>query len=191
MAHSPSPGSLAPDANQRAWLDTVAGWFGQVERRASQGIGTILFFEDQDVITTLEEKYPRYAENFKLWSEQSHGIALDATWLALAERGIGMSVQHYNPLVDVQVAEKYALPQSWRLRAQAPFGSIEAPAGEKEFMDRGGALQGVRGLIPYPFSRRSGFLLCQLARQTCLYGMGICYPVGSWLVFNPLFVNAC
>lgn len=30
------------------------------------GIGTILFFEDQDVITTLEEKYPRYAENFKL-----------------------------------------------------------------------------------------------------------------------------
>lgn len=137
MAHSPSPGSLAPDANQRAWLDTVAGWFGQVERRASQGIGTILFFEDQDVITTLEEKYPRYAENFKLWSEQSHGIALYATWLALAERGIGMSVQHYNPLVDVQVAEKYALPQSWRLRAQAPFGSIEAPAGEKEFMDRG------------------------------------------------------
>ena len=101
------------------------------------GIGTILFFEDQDVITTLEEKYPRYAENFKLWSEQSHGIALYAAWLALAERGIGMSVQHYNPLVDVQVAEKYALPQSWRLRAQAPFGSIEAPAGEKEFMDRG------------------------------------------------------
>ena len=37
MAHSPSPGSLAPDANQRAWLDAVAGWCGQVERRASHG----------------------------------------------------------------------------------------------------------------------------------------------------------
>ena len=37
MAQSPSPVSLPPDANQRAWLDTVAGWFGQVERRASHG----------------------------------------------------------------------------------------------------------------------------------------------------------
>ncbi|MGT2923676.1 nitroreductase family protein [Streptococcus caviae] len=97
------------------------------------GVGTILFFEDQDIVKNLEENFPLYADNFKPWSEQAHGIALYAAWLALAEQNIGMSVQHYNPLVDAQVAEKYGLPANWKLRAQAPFGSIEAPAGDKEF----------------------------------------------------------
>ena len=98
------------------------------------GIGTILLFEDQDVIKNLEENFPLYADNFQPWSEQAHGIALYATWLALTEQNISMSVQHYNPLVDAQVAAKYDLPANWKLRAQIPFGSIEAPAGEKEFM---------------------------------------------------------
>ena len=61
--------------------------------------------EDQDVVKGLQEQFPLYAENFPIWSEQGHGIALYATWLALAEKNIGMNVQHYNPLVDAQLAE--------------------------------------------------------------------------------------
>jgi predicted oxidoreductase (fatty acid repression mutant protein) len=91
------------------------------------GAGTILFFEDQDVVKGLQE-------NFPIWSEQAHGINLYAVWLAFAEKNIGMNVQHYNPLVDAQVAEKYGIPANWKLRAQAPFGSIAAPAGEKDYM---------------------------------------------------------
>ena len=91
------------------------------------GAGTILFFEDQDVVKGLQE-------NFPIWSEQAHGINLYAVWLAFAEKNIGMNVQHYNPLVDAQVAEKYGIPSNWKLRAQAPFGSIAAPAGEKDYM---------------------------------------------------------
>ena len=91
------------------------------------GAGTILFFEDQDVVKGLQERFP-------LWSEQAHGINLYAVWLAFAEKNIGMNVQHYNPLVDAQVAEKYGIPSNWKLRAQAPFGSIAAPAGEKDYM---------------------------------------------------------
>ena len=94
--------------------------------------GTILFFEDHDVVKGLQEQFPSYAENFPLWSEQAHGISLYATWLALAEKNIGMNVQHYNPLVDTQLAEKYDIPSNWKLRAQAPFGAIVAPAAEKE-----------------------------------------------------------
>ena len=94
--------------------------------------GTILFFEDHDVVKGLQEQFPSYADNFPLWSEQAHGISLYATWLALAEKNIGMNVQHYNPLVDAQVAEKYDIPANWKLRAQAPFGAIVAPASEKE-----------------------------------------------------------
>ena len=72
----------------------------------AQAKGTILFYEDQDVVKGLQEQFPLYADNFPIWSEQGHGIALYATWLALAEKNIGMNVQHYNPLVDAQLAEK-------------------------------------------------------------------------------------
>ena len=66
----------------------------------AQAKGTILFYEDQDVVKGLQEQFPLYVENFPIWSEQGHGIALYATWLALAEKNIGMNVQHYNPLVE-------------------------------------------------------------------------------------------
>ena len=46
--------------------------------------------------------------------------------MALAEQNIGMNVQHYNPLVDEKVAAKYNIPSTWKLRAQAPFGSVVA-----------------------------------------------------------------
>ena len=98
----------------------------------AQAKGTILFYEDQDVVKGLQEQFPSYAENFPLWLEQAHGISLYATWLALAEKNIGMNVQHYNPLVDEKLAEKYDIPANWKLRAQAPFGAIVAPASEKE-----------------------------------------------------------
>ena len=113
--------------------EAFAGTKAKLESFAA-GVGTILLFEDQAVVRNLEENFPLYAENFQPWSEQAHGIALYAIWLALAEQNIGMSVQHYNPLVDAQVAEKYDLPTNWKMRAQIPFGSIKAPAGEKEFM---------------------------------------------------------
>jgi len=57
--------------------------------------------------------------------------------LALAEKNIGMNVQHYNPLVDAQLAEKYDIPANWKLRAQSPFGQIVAPAGDKDIQIEG------------------------------------------------------
>ena len=89
------------------------------------------------VVKGLQEQFPLYADNFPIWSEQGHGIALYATWLALAEKNIGMNVQHYNPLVDAQLAEKYDIPANWKLRAQAPFGQIVAPAGDKDIQTEG------------------------------------------------------
>jgi len=40
-------------------------------------------------------------------------------------------LQHYNPLIDEAVAKEWNLPESWKLRGQLVFGSIEAPAGKK------------------------------------------------------------
>lgn len=99
------------------------------------GFGTVLFYEDQDVVKGLQEQFALYTDNFPVWSEHSSAIAQFATWTALSEIGIGASLQHYNPIVDAEVAETYDIPANWKLRAQLVFGSIEAPAGDKPFMD--------------------------------------------------------
>ncbi|MGM9988056.1 MAG: nitroreductase family protein [Bacillaceae bacterium] len=95
--------------------------------------GTILFFEDHDIVRNLQEAFPLYADNFPVWSEQSAGMLQFAIWTGLETEGYGASLQHYNPLVDTQVAEAWNLPASWKLRAQMPFGKPVQPAGEKEF----------------------------------------------------------
>ena len=99
------------------------------------GYGTVLFFEEQDVVKSLQEQFTLYADHFPAWSEHSSAIAQFAVWTALAEQHIGASLQHYHPVIDEEVAETFDIPKNWRLRAQLVFGSIEAPAGEKTFMD--------------------------------------------------------
>ena len=88
----------------------------------SAAYGTILFFEDHDVVKGLQEQFPAYAENFPIWSEQSTGIASFAVWNALAEAGVGANIQHYNPVIDEKVAAEWDIPANLVLRAQMPFG---------------------------------------------------------------------
>ena len=98
------------------------------------GYGTVLFYEDQDVVKALQEQFALYADNFPVWSEHSSAIAQFSVWTALSEQNIGASLQHYNPIVDAEITEIFDIPANWKLRAQLVFGSIEAPAGEKTFM---------------------------------------------------------
>lgn len=97
------------------------------------GYGTVLFFEDQDVVKGLQEQFPLYADNFPVWSEQSSGMLQFAVWTALEIEGFGATLQHYNPLIDDAVRKEWSLPASWKLIAQMPFGKPVAPAGEKAF----------------------------------------------------------
>lgn len=99
------------------------------------GYGTILYFTDTTIVHQLENDYPSYAANFANWAEQGIGGAQQAVWIALAEQGIGASLQHYNPLIDDAIHQVFNLPADWQLRAEMPFGSIEAPAGEKAQLD--------------------------------------------------------
>lgn len=99
------------------------------------GAGTVLFYEDREPVKALQEKFPLYADNFPVWSEHASGIAQYAVWMALAEAGIGASLQHYNPLPDARVAQEWDIPESWVLRAQMPFGSHAGEIGDKTFVD--------------------------------------------------------
>ncbi len=97
------------------------------------GWGTILFFEDQAVVKQLMSDFSLYAENFPVWSNQSNGMLQFAVWTGLQTEGLGSSLQHYNELVEDEVKKTWKLDSSWKLLAQMPFGSVEAPAGEKSF----------------------------------------------------------
>ena len=116
--------------DEAAYQQTLA----KINNAFKAGFGTVLFYTDTDVVKMYEEQIPLYAENFYDWSEQGHGMAEYATWLALTEAGLGASLQHYNPLIDEAVAAAFDIPDNWRLRAQMPFGSIEAAASEKDMM---------------------------------------------------------
>lgn len=106
----------------------------KIEAFAS-GAGTVLFYEDQEPVKALQANFPLYAHNFPIWSEHSTGMAQLAVWTALADAGIGASLQHYHPLVDAEVAKTWNIPASWKLTAQMPFGSNEAGFAEKTFID--------------------------------------------------------
>ena len=98
----------------------------------SAAYGTVLFFEDQDAVDDLKAKFPTYADAFDGFAAHAQGIAQVNVWNALAEKGVGANLQHYNPLIDEAVKARYSVPESWKLAAQLNFGGIAAPAGDYE-----------------------------------------------------------
>ncbi|MBO1529829.1 nitroreductase family protein [Psychrobacter sp. F1192] len=95
--------------------------------------GTVLFYEDTKVTKSLQEQFALYADRFPIWAEQTSAMHQYAMWTELRTLDIGANLQHYNPLVDEDAAAAFAIPDSWELIAQMPFGSIQAPAGEKTY----------------------------------------------------------
>ena len=95
--------------------------------------GTVLFYEDQSVVNDLQEKFALYADKFPDWSQQTNAMHQYVIWTALAGLNVGANLQHYNPVIDEQVAETWNVDKDWRLIAQMVFGGIEQPAGDKSF----------------------------------------------------------
>lgn len=103
--------------------------FAQTEEKikgfAAAG-GTVLFFDETETVQALQEKFPAYADNFPVWAQQANGMLQFAIWTALADLGLGVNLQHYNPLIDDEVKKLFDLPESWKLIAQMPFGEALA-----------------------------------------------------------------
>lgn len=110
--------------------------FGPTDEKMNgfqNGYGTILFFEDDEVVEGLQEQFPLYKDVFPVWSIQASAMLQYTIWISLEGEGLGASLQHYNPLIDDEVKEKWNLPSKWKLIAQMPFGTPLAEPGEKEF----------------------------------------------------------
>jgi len=106
----------------------------------AKGYGTILFFDDSNIVKELEKKMPLYADNFKNWSHQSNAILQFMIWSALSDKNIGASMQHYNPLVDDCVKTAFNVPKNWEFVAQMPFGGIESQPQPHSFNDIDGKI---------------------------------------------------
>ena len=96
--------------------------------------GTILFFDDAPTLDKLQEKFPKYKEQFALWCHQSQGMFQYAVWSQLAAHGMGASLQHYNPLIDAAVHDYFKIPKTWKLAAQMPFGIPTGLPKDKAFI---------------------------------------------------------
>ena len=102
---------------------------------AKNAVGTVLFFEDLDAVDAMPAKGER-AEAYKQNNNANNQYAI---WLGLTELGLGASLQHMNigfeQGFDKSVKEMFNLPENWEMVAQMPFGSVEAPAMDKEYIE--------------------------------------------------------
>ena len=97
------------------------------------GYGTVLFFEDNSVVESLQQQFALYKDNFPIWSQQSSGMHQFVIWTALEIEGLGASLQHYNELIESDVKKEWNIPENWKLIGQMPFGKPTAEPNEKEF----------------------------------------------------------
>ncbi|HSU80692.1 MAG TPA: nitroreductase family protein [Candidatus Angelobacter sp.] len=117
--------AVVPEANFGSTAKKMASF--------KDGHGTVLFFEDQSIVESLQEQFPSYQENFPIWSQHTNAMHQLMVWITLENEGLGASLQHYNPLIDERVKDHWQLPETWKLIAQMPFGQITQQPGEKEF----------------------------------------------------------
>lgn len=94
--------------------------------------GTILYYDDTDVVKKLQEQFPLYAANFPTWAQQANGMMQYALWTLFANMGLAANLQHYNPLIDEALASEFDVPASWQLIAQMPFGQPLSQPGPIE-----------------------------------------------------------
>lgn len=97
------------------------------------GYGTVLYFEDQNVIAGLQEQFALYKDNFPIWSQQSSGMLQMVVWTALEDEGFGASLQHYGELVDAATKSEWNLPENWKFIGQMPFGKPSFQPDPKQF----------------------------------------------------------
>ena len=107
--------------------DKFAGTEAKINSFAA-GYGTILFFEETDTVKAMQEKFAPYAENFPIWASQANGMLQFAIWTLLEKMGLGVNIQHYNPLIDEEIKKAFDVPASWNLVAQMVFGEMLKPA---------------------------------------------------------------
>ncbi|MFA6624945.1 MAG: nitroreductase family protein [Bacilli bacterium] len=96
------------------------------------GYGTVLVYKDLNKIEELKKGFPAFANRQDDWGEQNIGILVYGLWLALTELGLGVNIQHYDPLIDEEIKKNFPVKEGWKLETEVVFGAIKANPGEKK-----------------------------------------------------------
>lgn len=144
-------------AHKKFWLEQIKAW-GQADvvaymserlPRFAAGAGTVLFFEDQRVIADMQEKNAAFAPAFPGFSAQASGMAQVNTWTALTAAGYGANLQHIGaisgPAYVTAISTEFGIPSTWAPVSELVFGSIEAPAADKSYIDNSERFRVVQG----------------------------------------------
>ncbi|KAI3318677.1 nitroreductase [Xylariaceae sp. AK1471] len=126
MAHETAKASVPPPVFQKAFEPRIKMFRG--------AYGTILFYESQNALDKIGDKVPLVKAKMPQWSEHSTGMLQYAVWTQLCAEGLGVNLQHYNPMVDAAAAKEWDIPADWDLKAQMVFGKPAGPRlQEKQF----------------------------------------------------------
>lgn len=69
----------------------------------------------------------------RIGGEQSNGMHQYVLWTALHAEGMGVNLQHYNPLIDTRLQTEYGIKATYALKAQMVFGRPTGAPKEKTF----------------------------------------------------------
>ncbi|KAI9154925.1 putative nitroreductase HBN1 [Paramyrothecium foliicola] len=94
--------------------------------------GSVLFWDDSDVIKATGETHKSIAHMVDQYSEHASGMAQILVWTALELEGFGANLQHSAGIPPVEAAlKKFAgVPERYHLRANLNFGAEAQPHPE-------------------------------------------------------------
>ncbi|WVO14818.1 hypothetical protein L204_102457 [Cryptococcus depauperatus] len=131
------------DKVKESHLKTLGGdrdqeelWSKKFDKQFKAGYGTILFFEDQEIVNGSAAKMPALAQSLSVWSHNSAGMLQYIVWTALEAEGHGASLQHYaqyTPGVQAEITKLVDVPPTWSVTALLPFGVPAGPPGSATF----------------------------------------------------------
>jgi len=105
----------------------------KIDNAFAAGYGTVLYYEDESVVEGLQNAFPLYSENFPKWPQHTSAMHQFTIWTTLEQAGFGASLQHYNPIIDEEIAKTWNINPKWKLIAQMPFGVPTSEPVPKEF----------------------------------------------------------
>lgn len=86
-------------------------------------VAVALIYEDRSVLAALEDAWGISPSQASAFSEQALGMVQLSLWLAVVEEGLATSLQHWEALVEAELAEFLDLPAGlYRLAATMPIG---------------------------------------------------------------------
>jgi predicted oxidoreductase (fatty acid repression mutant protein) len=111
--------ALRPKIGETRWNEG----FKEKIANFSNAYGTIMFWDDQSCVAAMKEHAADiYKDKADEWVQQSNGMHQYYMWTALEALGLGVNLQHYNPLIDAEVQKTWSVPADWKLKAQMVFG---------------------------------------------------------------------